>query len=88
MARPISCSKGFKSFPSVGVGNILSNGFEVKRVNKRNPKLSSPRIPITLIEKSFGKLLLYRHTSTVHIDNMSIHNSNEPSWAPQTAEIL
>ena len=88
MAKPISCKSGFKSFPSSGDGNILTKGLDVNKVKSKNPKFKIPKTPITLDENMSGKFLLNKQTSVVHIDSIKIHNNNEPSWAPQTADTL
>ena len=35
-----------------------------------------------------GKVFENRATATVQPDNISTHNSNEPSWPPHTADTL
>ena len=79
MAKPMSCKSGFKSFPSSGDGNILSNGLDVNKVNSINPKFKNPNTPITLDEKMSGKFLLNKQTSVVHVESIKTHNNNEPS---------
>ena len=79
MAKPMSCKSGFKSFPSSGDGNILSNGLDVNKVKSINPKFKNPNTPITLDENMSGKFLLNKQTSVVHVESIKTHNNNEPS---------
>ena len=39
MARAGSCKIGLRPWPSLGIGNKLINGFEVKRINSKKPNI-------------------------------------------------
>ena len=56
-------------------------------MNIRKPMEIMPMTEITRAANSSGMLWLKRATAAVHSDNTVAHNNNEPSWAPQTAEI-
>ena len=47
-----SCKEGLRSAPFIGgIGNILSNGFEVNIVNKRKENITKQQTPKTQLEK-------------------------------------
>ena len=88
MINPGSCNNGFKSFPSSGIGNKRSNGLEVISIKRRNPTLTKPITPSTRATMSLGKLRLKIVTAKVHALSINTQSNNEPSCAPQTAEIF
>lgn len=86
MIRPGSCSSGLRSAPSSGTGINRANGLEVNNRNARKPMLTSAITPSTRAITWAGNCRDQIATAPVHSASTSVHSSNEPSCAPQTAE--
>ena len=82
---PGSCSTGFRSAPSPGIGNSRPNGSDVKMMKARKPTAISPITAITREANTSGSFWLNAASATVHILRIRIHSSSEPSCAPHTA---
>src|SRR5690554_4131103 len=86
MIRPMSCNSGLRSWPSAGTfGNNRSKGLEVTMMNRKKPTQIMPMTDSTWDTMVAGSLRLKIATASVHPVSISIHNSSEPSWPPQTA---
>ena len=86
---PKSCSKGFKSAPSLGaIGNKRSKGLLVNNRNAMNPVDNSPITPSTRACNTSGKPPPSNATARVQVAMIKVHNRNEPSCAPQMADSL
>ncbi|MNL07396.1 hypothetical protein D3C87_1280690 [compost metagenome] len=82
----MSCSKGLRSAPSVGIcGRMRLNGFEVRIRNSRNPVLIMPITANTRASMICGNCRENTDTAKVQPPRIKAHNSREPSWAPHTA---
>jgi len=79
---------GIRSAPSAAAGINRKKGFEVHRVNSMKPLLISPITPSTRLEKLCGSWRLKAATATLQMERISIHNSSDPSCAPQSAATL
>ena len=55
-------------------------------MKSKKPMLIIPMIPSTRAVASCGKCLLNNATAALHKDSNQIHNNNEPSWEPHTAD--
>ena len=88
MIRPKSCNRGFKSAPLVGGGICLIKGFDVNIQNRMKPKLIIPANIKVHATNFLGREELKSANATIQIDKIIIHNSSEPSCAPQTADNL
>jgi hypothetical protein len=82
---PGSCSTGFRSPPSGGIGNRRPNGSEVNRMKARNPTEMMPSTPMTRAANASGNCLLKKARASVQTLRMKIHSSIDPSCAPHTA---
>ena len=56
-------------------------------MNNRKPVLIIPSTEITRTLNTSGRPLLNSVTATVQTHSINAHNHNDPSCAPQTAEI-
>ena len=69
--------------------NIQINEKEALAVlSGKKPKLTIPRTPSALETNKMGRFREKTENKAVHIHNIITHKSKEPSWAPQTADIL
>ena len=82
---PASCSSGFMSWPSGGVGRMRSNGFEVNRVNNRKPIEIIAITASTRARNTRGSVFENSTTAIIQPASIRIHSSSEPSCPPQTA---
>ena len=85
ITMPGSCSKGFKSRPSMACGNNRSKGLDVNSMNRRKPILIRPITPSTRATIGSGKARLNTVTAIIQPDNINAQSSNEPSCEPQVA---
>ena len=88
MISPKSCNNGFKSSPLAGDGRFLKNGLDVKSMKIKKPKLIMPRIAKTRALNLGGISLFEQVNAAIQIERINTQSRREPSWAPQTAEIL
>ena len=72
----------------MGAGSNRSNGFEVKSTKEVKPTAIMACTASTRARNGAGKLPPNSATAPPNSTNISNHNSNEPSWLPQTPEIL
>src|SRR3546814_12857119 len=83
--NPGSWSSGLRSRPLAGTGKFRSNGFEVSRMNSRKPIDIAPSTASAVAVRSTGRRRLHTDTAALQPVSINIHNSIEPSCAPQTA---
>ncbi|SVK48450.1 Uncharacterised protein [Acinetobacter baumannii] len=84
--RPISCSSGLRSLPSIGkLGSVRVNGLEVMMMNSRKPAMIMPITDNTRATASCGIARLHNATASDQQLSSSTHSSSEPSCAPQVA---
>ncbi len=57
-------------------------------MNSRKPTVIIPMTASTRATISGGRLRLKAAMAALHPASIKAHSSSEPSWAPQTAEIL
>ena len=55
-------------------------------MKSKKPMLIIPMIPSTRAVASCGKCLLNNATAALHKESNQIHNNNDPSWEPHTAD--
>ena len=67
---------------------MRSKGLEVSRVNNKKPTETKPITPSTRATTTGGTSRLNQATAPDQTLRINTHNSNEPSWAPHTPEIL
>ena len=80
MIKPISCNKGFRSFPSEGViSKERSKGLEVKIMNAKKPTLIIAKTDRTRVFIANGIELLATATASVQEARINTHKSKEPS---------
>ena len=88
IANAGSWSIGFKPVPSFGIGNKLINGFEVKRINNKNPAIIiswKNKVRILYLFERFFEVIVKINKK---IDNTNNQRSKLPSWFPPVPEIL
>ena len=67
---------------------VRSNGFEVISMNSRKPMLIIPITESTRATMLSGRFRLKKAMAALQAANRKAQSNREPSWAPQTAEIL
>ena len=88
IANAGSWSIGFKPVPSFGIGNKLIKGFEVKRINNKNPAIIiswKNKVRILYLFERFFEVIVKINKK---IDNTNNQRSKLPSWFPHVPEIL
>tara|TARA_X000000950_G_scaffold25731_2_gene27691 strand:+ start:11557 stop:11940 length:384 start_codon:yes stop_codon:yes gene_type:complete len=88
MIKPGSCKSGLRSLPFDGIGNILSNGFELNNINIRKNNNKRPMIDNISATIAFGIFFENIAIKEHQTDITKTHSNIEPSWAPHTAENL
>ncbi len=88
MARPMSCSTGLRSLPSMGAGQSRRNGFDVNRTKSRKATAIQAWTDRTSARSRSGRFWLNTATSAPNSARISTHRSIDPSWFPQTPVIL
>jgi hypothetical protein len=85
MAIPTSCSNGFKSSPSIGVGKRIKNGLEAKiKYSKKRLRIKNCTLITSVLAENFDRIL----NAMVTRLNIQIYNNSEPSWLPQVPDTL
>ncbi len=74
--------------PFTGAGNRRMNGFEVSRMNRKNPVPTMPCTASTRARRLGGRLRPNSATAAPNKVRISTHSSIEPSWLPHTPVIL
>ena len=88
MAKAGSCKIGLNPNPSSCDGIILSKGLDVRMVNNTKPVVINAWVSKVFEIKLKFELLYNLNKKKLNIVKTSIHNNIDPSWLPQTPEIL